>query len=463
MSRRSATGSWTRSATRTRASSASSRRCATRRWSRPRASCCAAIETQRQALERAWRSGGVTRRRSARATPAGSSRPDSTGGAGAGVPRHDSRRLRPARRRAATRTRACRRPSMAAAPLGVNVAGYINAESGMGEATRCSIRALSWPACRWRSTTSRARSGWSTRRSPSSPTTIRTPSTSCTSTPTTWTAFARRARRAVLPGSLHDRLLVLGARDVPRRLAARPSTTSTKSGSRPSTPAVHRPRTRRCPSCTCRCRVLPDPPPTRPRALRAARSTGFVFLYTFDVSSQMERKNPLAPFARSAWPRLRARRGRCCVLKFTNGQHDRDAVRRLAEAADGLNVMMLDGDARPRRADRADARHRLLRLAAPRRGLRPDDRRSTWRSASRSSRRAYSGNVDFMTAGRRAAWCRLRIVADRRATTARTCAAYIWADPDLGPGRALSSASSRRTPTAPATGRTRAAPTSRPC
>jgi len=68
----------------------------------------------------------------------------------------------------------------------------------------------------------------------------------------------------------------------------------------------------------------------------------FVFLFTFDVSSQMERKNPLAvvrAYRRAALPRDRS----MLVLKFTNGHFDREAVGRLAEAAEGTDLLMLDG------------------------------------------------------------------------------------------------------------------------
>ena len=50
-------------------------------------------------------------------------------------------RTRAARRRAASRVLAVP-DAVRTSPVGLNVTGYINAESGMGEATRCSLRAL---------------------------------------------------------------------------------------------------------------------------------------------------------------------------------------------------------------------------------------------------------------------------------------------------------------------------------
>jgi hypothetical protein len=67
----------------------------------------------------------------------------------------------------------------------------------------------------------------------------------------------------------------------------------------------------------------------------------FIFLYTFDVSSHMERKNPLGAiraFRQAGFDHDEA----VLLLKFTNGHTDRAAVRRLAEAASGLNVTLLD-------------------------------------------------------------------------------------------------------------------------
>ena len=83
-------------------------------------------------------------------------------------------------------------------------------------------------------------------------------------------------------------------------------------------------------------------PATGGRAYFGLPERGRVFLYVFDVSSQMERKHPLGAvraFRRAALGPEEA----VLVLKFTNGEYDRAAVRRLHEEAEGLNVVMLDG------------------------------------------------------------------------------------------------------------------------
>ena len=67
-----------------------------------------------------------------------------------------------------------------------------------------------------------------------------------------------------------------------------------------------------------------------------------VFLYMFDVSSQTERKNPRG--AIDAFRRARfAHDEAVLVLKFTNAEYDREAVRALHALADGLHVRFIDG------------------------------------------------------------------------------------------------------------------------
>ena len=87
--------------------------------------------------------------------------------------------------------------------------------------------------------------------------------------------------------------------------------------------------------------VLPDVPALG-RAHFGIPEAATVFLLTFDVSSQTERKNPLGAiraFRRAALPRGAG----TLVLKYTNAEYDRDAVRRFHEEAEGLDVVMLDG------------------------------------------------------------------------------------------------------------------------
>lgn len=67
-----------------------------------------------------------------------------------------------------------------------------------------------------------------------------------------------------------------------------------------------------------------------------------VFLYVFDVSSQMERKNPLGAiraFRRANFPRGAA----TLVLKFTNAEYDRAAVKQILDETQGLDAVIHDG------------------------------------------------------------------------------------------------------------------------
>jgi glycosyltransferase involved in cell wall biosynthesis len=67
----------------------------------------------------------------------------------------------------------------------------------------------------------------------------------------------------------------------------------------------------------------------------------FVFLFTFDVSSQLERKNPLGivtAFRRA----FGGRRDVILALKFTNAEYDPRGVRELYRAAEGINVVLFD-------------------------------------------------------------------------------------------------------------------------
>jgi glycosyltransferase involved in cell wall biosynthesis len=69
----------------------------------------------------------------------------------------------------------------------------------------------------------------------------------------------------------------------------------------------------------------------------------FVFLFMFDVSSQMERKNPrglIEAFHRAAFDRHEA----VLVLKLTRSDFDAAAVRRLYEAVGDSAVVMLEGE-----------------------------------------------------------------------------------------------------------------------
>ncbi len=172
--------------------------------------------------------------------------------------------------------------------------------------------------------------------------------------------------------------------------------------------------------------VLP-PAPALSRAHFGLPDRGAVFLYAFDVSSQTERKFPLAAIRAFRRAALAHDEG-VLVLKFTNAEYDRDAVRRLHDEAAGLNVVMLDGY-----MDRAELTG-LLQVAdcyvSPHRaegfGLTLLEAMSLGKPVVATN---YSGNVDFMT-GENSYPIDFRLV-----TLTRDYGPYMrgaeWADPDL--------------------------------
>lgn len=227
------------------------------------------------------------------------------------------------------------------ASLGVNVAGYLAAESGMGEAARASIRAIE-----------RAGIPFALNNVPS-------PQRSTDSAYTAFvaenphpfnlvhlnadnmTAFEERQG----PAYFRDRYTIgfwfwelsrfrqdwLGAFNVVDEVWV--ATRFVQEALQPvaTVPVVRMP-----------------PPVVAPRPAECGRARfgipegRFAFLFTFDVSSHMERKNPMAvvrAFRRSGLGADRA----TLVLKFTNGAFDREAVRRLSEAGEGASLIMLDG------------------------------------------------------------------------------------------------------------------------
>jgi glycosyltransferase involved in cell wall biosynthesis len=172
--------------------------------------------------------------------------------------------------------------------------------------------------------------------------------------------------------------------------------------------------------------VLPPAPPLG-RAHFGVPGKGAMFLYAFDVSSQTERKFPLGAvraFRRAAFSREQA----VLVLKFTNAEYDRAAVRRLHEEAEGLNVVMLDGY-----MDRGELTA-LLGAAdcylSPHRsegfGLTLLEAMSLGKAVVATN---YSGNVDFMTP-ENSYPIDFRMVALNRDYGPYMRGA-VWADPDL--------------------------------
>jgi glycosyltransferase involved in cell wall biosynthesis len=172
--------------------------------------------------------------------------------------------------------------------------------------------------------------------------------------------------------------------------------------------------------------VLPPTPPLG-RAHFGLPDAATVFLYIFDVSSQMERKNPFG--AIEAFRRARFDlRDAVLVLKFTNAEYDRAAVRRLHERAEGLNVVFLDGY-----MDRAELCALMEACDCYVSPHRSEGFGLTILEAMRLGKpviaTAYSGNLDFMTAENSFA------VSYRVVPLDRDYGPYMrgaeWADPDL--------------------------------
>jgi glycosyltransferase involved in cell wall biosynthesis len=172
--------------------------------------------------------------------------------------------------------------------------------------------------------------------------------------------------------------------------------------------------------------VLP-PVPALGRAHFGLPERGAIFLYVFDVSSQTERKNPagaIEAFRRAGFDRDEA----VLVLKFTNAEYGRDAVRSLHEQARDLHVHFLDGYMdRPElcallaAADCYFSPHRSEGF-----GLTMLESMSLGKPVIGT---AYSGNMDFMTAENS------YLLPYRLATLERDYGPYmrgaVWADPDL--------------------------------
>lgn len=312
------------------------------------------------------------------------------------------------------------------APPGVNVAGYISAESGMGEAARASIKALQCAGV------------------PFVLSDVPGPQRATDATFTTFTEgnphpvnlvhlnadnmewFARERGRRYF----RDRYTVgywfwelsrfrsdwLGAFRIVDEVWVATRFAQAAIAAASSVPVVRMPL-----------------PVSAPKAASFGRSHFGIpahrtaFLFTFDVSSQMERKNPHAvirAFRRSGTGRGRA----VLVLKFTNGHFDRQAVRRLHEEADGLDVLMIDSHME--RADLAalmtacDAYVSLHRAEGF--GLTMAEAMALGKPVIAT---AYSGNVDFMTADTAC------LVDYRLVPLLRDYGPYLrgfeWAEPDV--------------------------------
>jgi len=311
-------------------------------------------------------------------------------------------------------------------PLGVNVAGYLSTESGMGEAARASIRSLEAAAVPMVLT--------------NVPSRLRTQDLSYTSftdenphpfnlvhlNGDNMTAFAAARGR----GYFQNRYTIgywfwelskwrddwlEGFNHVDEVWVASEFTRACLADVSP-VPIVTMPLPF----------VLPEVPPLG-RAHFGLREGATIFLLTFDVSSQTERKNPLGAiraFRRAALPRGAA----ALVLKYTNAEYDRDAVRRFHEEAEGLDVTMIDGYlSRPELAALMNVSDCYLSLHRGEGfGMTMGEAMLLGKPVIATN---YSGNVDFMTA-ENSYLVDYRIVPLTR-DYGPYMRGFVWAEPDV--------------------------------
>ena len=143
----------------------------------------------------------------------------------------------------------------------------------------------------------------------------------------------------------------------------------TRSGSTPTTsPTTSRARPRsRCAACRRPC-LPPEPGDVQ---LDLGLPDGFRFLFMFDFFSTIQRKNPVGlveAFRRAFEPG----EGPQLVIKTINGVHRPHALEELLWAARGRpDIHVIDRSLSARERDALRDGLRLLRVAAPQRGLRP--------------------------------------------------------------------------------------------
>jgi len=335
------------------------------------------------------------------------------------------RRMAARARRAAQRRQLGVPAAVASAPLGVNVSGYINAESGLGEATRCALRAL---------TAARVPVVLNNVSGPQ-----RTADTAFTDFTTAHPhpfnlihlnadnmAWIRQERGEAY---FRDRYTIgywfweleqfrpdwLSAFDLVDEVWVASEFSRAAIGTNAPVPVVHLP-----------LGIETPVPGTFGRAHFGLPERPFIFLYTFDVSSQTERKNPMGAiraFRMAGFDHGEA----VLLLKFTNGHTDRAAIRRLAEAASGLHVIFLDGAlSRPEVTALMQCTDACLSLhRAEGFGMTIAEQMLLGRPAIATG---YSGNVDFMTpeVSRLVSYQRVTITQDY----GPYLRGYVWADPD---------------------------------
>ena len=311
-------------------------------------------------------------------------------------------------------------------PLGVNVSGYVAAESGMGEAVRASIRALELAGvpCSLENLASGQRNQDVTYNTFSRELTH--PFNLVHLNADNMEAFARSKGRARFRNrytigywfwelSRFRREWISAFRYVDEVWVASRFTRSSVGEFSP-VPVLHMPLA-----------LEQRSPPPLGRAHFGIPGRGFVFLFIFDVSSQIERKNPLAvvrAFRRAGF----AAEDAVLVLKFTNAGFDRAGTRQLYQEAIGLNVLMLDGFMNRLELvgllNTADAYVSLHRAEGF--GLTIAEAMALGKPVIATS---YSGNVDFMTPDNSFP------VAYRLTALTRNYGPYpqgfVWAEPDL--------------------------------
>lgn len=169
-----------------------------------------------------------------------------------------------------------------------------------------------------------------------------------------------------------------------------------------------------------------EPPPPLDRAALGLPDERFLFLFMFDHLSFAERKNPLGllrAFRRAFGPED----GATLVIKTINAEMDRESAARLAAAAEGLPVVLLD-----RYLDRART-HALMAACDAYVSLhRSEGFGLTMAEAMALGKPVvatdYSANVDFMDAGNSFP-VRYRLVPIER-DHGPYRAGWLWAEPD---------------------------------
>jgi glycosyltransferase involved in cell wall biosynthesis len=344
------------------------------------------------------------------------------------------RRIRLRARRLVMAARGWRRPRLRRglpsfvreAPLGVNVAGYLNTESGMGEAARLSIRSLAAAGvpCALTNVPSRLRMGDQsysqfTEANPHPFNLVHLNADNMES-------FARARGRDYF----RDRYTIgywfwelaefradwMGAFQLVDEVWAASEFGRAALSFQAPVPVL----------CMPLPIVAPAPSPYG-REHFGLHDDQFVFLFTFDVSSQMERKNPfglIQAFRRA----FGGRRDVVLALKFTNAEYDQQAASRLYRSVDDLSVLLLEGylsrDELAGLMQAADCYVSLHRSEGF--GLTIAEAMALGKPVIATR---YSGNVDFMTPANSYA------VEYRLVRIERDYGPYLqgvsWADPDL--------------------------------